>query len=262
MPFSDFHNGLDMFGAFKTERDLPPAPVTFTYLILSQPRTGSTMISSALEASGLAGVPIEYFNQHHLRQLPRPLSLAAVQKYYADVVARRTTANGVFGMKLHHDQFKPLFMQDNTVSPGGVKFLKSFDRIILTSRRDKLAQAISQLTALRTQNWNTDRKELEGRQNYAFSKADVPLIIDYLRDAVTGEMFWNEICERLALSPLHVVYEDLCLSPEAELRRVVDHLGLPISGIAPQTIKLSRDNNREGKLRFLKEIGWDGLSPA
>ena len=220
------------------------------------------MITSALEASGLAGVPVEYFNPHHLRNLPRPLTLAAVQKYYADVVSRRTSPNGVFGMKLHHDQFKPLFMPDTAISPAGMKFLRSFDRIILTSRRDKLAQAISQLTAFRTRNWNTSDSTQEGRQNYTFSKADVPVILDYLREAVTGEMFWNEVCEQLSLSPLRVVYEDLCAAPAAELARVVAHLGLAIDSPAPQTIRLSRDANRDGKLRFLQEIGLEGVTLA
>ena len=75
-----------MFGAFKPELDLPRTPVTFTYLILSQPRTGSTMITSALQASGHAGVPVEYFNHEHLRRLPKPLTLASVHAYYSDVV--------------------------------------------------------------------------------------------------------------------------------------------------------------------------------
>lgn len=246
-----------MFGAFKPELDLPRTPVTFTYLILAQPRTGSTMITSALEASGLAGVPVEYFNLQHLRQLPKPLSLGAVQRYYADVVSRRTSANGVFGMKIHHDQFRHLFMPDGALLPAGEKFLRSFDRLILTSRRDKLAQAISQITAFRKGQWNSSDRQHEGRQNYEFSSADVPLIIDYLRDAVTGETLWKDICGRLALQPLRVVYEDLCRSPEVELARVVAHLGLAIDNAAPQTIKLSRDSNRDGKLKFLKEIGFE-----
>lgn len=246
-----------MYGAFKTELDLPRTPVTFTYLILAQPRTGSTMITSALQASGLAGVPIEYFNLQHIRQLPKPLNLAAVQKYYAEVVSRRTSANGVFGMKIHHDQFRHIFMPDGDLSPAGEKFLRSFDRLILTSRRDKLAQALSQLTAFRKGQWNSTDREHEGRQNYEFSSADALLIIDYLRDAVAGEALWNDICARLALSPLRVVYEELCQSPRTELARVVAHLGLPIDNPAPQTIKLSRDSHRDGKLKFLREIGFD-----
>lgn len=246
-----------MFGAFKPELDLPKTPVTFTYLILSQPRTGSTMISSSLQASGHAGVPVEYFNHEHLRKLPGPLSLASVHAYYTDVVSRRTSGNGVFGMKLHHDQFKPLFMKENAVMEAGAKFLRSFDRIILTSRRDKLAQAISQLTAYRSGNWNTSDRSLEGRQNYEFRKADVPIILTYLQDAFSGELFWDKICARLDLHPLRITYEDLSRSPEAELARVFKYLGLQVAPTAPQTVKLSRDNNREAKLRFLQEIGFE-----
>jgi LPS sulfotransferase NodH len=246
-----------MFGAFKPELDLPRTPVTFTYLILSQPRTGSTMITSALQTSGHAGVPVEYFNHEHLRRLPKPLTLASVHAYYSDVVSRRTSGNGVFGMKLHHDQFKPLFSKDNSVTVAGSKFLKSFDRIILTSRRDKLAQAISQLTAYRSGNWNTSDRSLAGRQNYEFSKADVPIILTYLQEVVSGEMFWEKICAHLDLHPLRIIYEDLSRSPESELARVFEYLELQIAPTAPQTVKLSRDSNREAKLSFLREIGFE-----
>jgi LPS sulfotransferase NodH len=252
-----FGSYQSMFGAFKPELDLPKTPVTFTYLILSQPRTGSTMITSALQASEQAGVPVEYFNNQHLRKLPRPLTLASVHAYYTDVVSRRTSGNGVFGMKLHHDQFKPLFVKDNTVTEAGAKFLRSFDRIIVTSRRDKLAQAISKLAAYRSGKWNTSDRSLEGRQNYDFKKADVPIILTYLQDAVSGEMFWDDICARLDLHPLRISYEDLNQSPETELAKVFAHLQLEVAPIAPQTVKLSRDNNREAKLRFLREIGFE-----
>ena len=244
-----------MYGAFKSELDLPKTAATFTYLILSQPRTGSTMISSALASSGLAGVPVEYFNAEHLNVLPDPTSLAAVHRYYKDVVSRRTTANGVFGMKLHLDQFAPLFLQGDTIIEPGVSFLKSFDRIILVSRRDKVAQAISELAALRTKQWNSQDKQMEGKQNYEFDRKDVPVILHYIRRAVIGEMFWNETCDTLALKPLRVVYEDLSKSPQAELNRVVQYLGLPIKDIAPQTVKISRDSNMEAKKSLLAEIG-------
>ena len=68
-------------------------------------------------------------------------------------------------------------------------------------------------------------------------------------------MFWNETCDTLALKPLRVVYEDLSKSPQAELNRVVQYLGLPIKDIAPQTVKISRDSNIEAKKSLLAEIG-------
>ena len=250
-----------MFGAFKPELDLPRTDVKFTYLILSQPRTGSTMVSSALEATGMGGVPVEYFNPEHLKALPRPLTISSLNNYYRDVVSRRTTSNGVFGMKLHHDQFSPLFVNDGNISPAGVKFLKSFDRIILTSRRDKVAQAISQLVALRTRHWNSWDKADQGKQNYAFNRNDVPEILAHLHDAFSGETFWEQVCSQLDLRPLKVIYEDMCRDPQTELAKVLVHLGLPAGNVSPQTVKLSRDSNREAKQKFLHEIGVD-LSPT
>jgi LPS sulfotransferase NodH len=251
-----------MFGAFKTEMDLPKAEVTFTYLILSQPRTGSTMITSALQSSGLAGVPVEYFNHQHLVTLPKPLTMVAVQKYYQDVVSRRTSANGVFGMKIHEEQFRSLFVQENTVKRAGVKFLKSFDRIILVSRRDKVAQAMSQLTAHRAQHWNSRDKEQRGKQNYEFDRNDVPILLSYIRKAVEGEIFWDAVCAQLNLTPLRITYERLSQSPQVELSKILAHLGLPAIEISPQTVKLSRDSNSDAKQRFLKEMGveWNSAS--
>ena len=251
-----------MFGAFSTEMDLPKTEVKFTYLILSQPRTGSTMITSALLSSGLAGVPVEYFHTDYLKHLSQPLSLNAVQKYYQEVVSRRTSRNGVFGMKLHHIQFQHLFMDEDTVTPSGVKFLKSFDKIIVTSRRDKVAQAISNLIALRTDQWNSEKEEHAGKQNYEFSKHDTPQLLNFIRGAVEGESFWNAVCSQLNLTPLRVIYEELSQSPQFELSKILGHLGLPAIDIAPQTVKLSRDSNRDAKQKFLKEIGveWTAAS--
>jgi len=244
-----------MFGAFDNSRDLPPAKVTLTYLILSLPRTGSTMLGSALESTGMAGVPLEYFNPQHLRQLPQPMNLAVLLNYYRDIVSRRTTPNGVFGMKLHHKQFASLFMDAGEITLGGQKFLKSFDRIISITRRDKVAQALSQITAFRKQNWNSTQKEDAGTQNYEFSRGDIPAILDSIREAVVGEMFWENLCGRLGLNPLKIVYEDMCENPDVEFGRVLAHLGITCDSIAPQTVKMSTDANRDGKQRFLRELG-------
>lgn len=244
-----------MFGAFETSRDLPQADVTLTYLILSLPRTGSTMLGSALEGTGLAGVPLEYFNPQHLKQLPQPVSPAALQSYYRDVVSRRTTANGVFGMKIHQKQFASLFMEGGKISLAGQRFLSSFDRIISITRRDKVAQAMSQVTAYRKQNWNSNLAEDEGKQNYEFRREDIPALLESMRDAVIGEIFWERICSSLGLTVLKLVYEDLCENPDVEFGRVLAHLGISAGAIKPQTVKMSADGHQEPRRKFLQELG-------
>ena len=213
------------------------------------------MLGSALESTGLAGVPLEYFNPEHIRKLSQPVNATVLQNYYRDVVSRRTTPNGVFGMKIHHKQFASLFMAGSKVSLQGHKFLTSFDRIISISRGDKVAQAMSQIIAYRKQNWNSNQLAHEGKQNYEFQREDIPAILNSIRDAVLGEMFWEKLCNVLKLSPLKVTYEDMCERPDIEFGRVLVHLGLSCDSIAPQTVKMSSDGNREAKRRFLQELG-------
>ena len=244
-----------MFGAFETSRDLPAAAVKLKYLILSLPRTGSTMLGSALESTGLAGVPVEYFNPHHLKALTQPISLAVLQDYFRAVVSRRTTANGVFGMKLHLKQFAALFMKDGQVLPAGQQFLTSFDRTISITRRDKVAQAMSQLTAFRRQNWNSNRPEDEGKQSYGYTREDVPALLDSMREAVVGEMYWEKLSGDFGLTPLKIVYEDMCERPDEVYQQVLAHLGISCDTIAPQTVKMSGDWHQAAKQRFLQELG-------
>lgn len=244
-----------MDGAFNTELDLPKTETTFTYLILSQPRTGSNMITSALVNSRCAGVPDEYFNRDYLMKLSQPLTLNSVKKYYQDIVSRRTSPNGVFGMKIHHIQFQNLFMDKDTVTSDGLDFIKSFDKLILMSRRDKIAQAMSNFMAVRTWNWHSGSKDHEGRQNYEFTQKDAPALLNIIRSAVEGELFWNELCQQLDLNPLRVVYEELSQAPQVEVKKVLAHLGMPEIDVAPMSVKLSRDSNQDAKRAFLKSLG-------
>lgn len=244
-----------MDGAFNTALDLPKTETTLTYLIISQPRTGSNLIAAALSKTGCAGVPDEYFNREYLMRLPQPLTMNSVKAYYQDIVSRRTSTNGVFGMKVHSIQFQNIFMEKDAVTSAGQNFLKSFDKIILTSRRDKIAQAMSNIIAFRTGNWMSGTKDNEGKQNYEFTREDAPLVLTAIRSAVEGELFWNKLCEQFDLKPLRVVYEELSQSPQTELRKIAAHLGLPDTDISPQSVKQSRDSNREAKKAFLNYLG-------
>ena len=76
-----------------------------------------------------------------------------------------------------------------------------------------------------------------------------------MREAMEGELVWEQLSAQLNLNPLKVIYEDLCSRPREELAKVLTHLRLPDSQIAPQTVKLSRDSNKDAKRKFLQEIG-------
>ncbi len=139
---------------FSPDLDCLRVETRFRYCILSSPRSGSSMLCSALRATKSAGVPLEYLNPDLMTlwvKTKRPLR-PEIGAYMTDIERRRTTANGVFGQKLHFNQWaKLLAPAGEAVSLG---FLKSMDKLIFIVRRDKLAQAMSWTFAKQTMIFN------------------------------------------------------------------------------------------------------------
>jgi LPS sulfotransferase NodH len=119
------------------------------------PRTGSEYLCAQLRRMG-AGVPIEYFHQYSKKLMGTRLNCLKagaldVPRYIAELEARRTTPNGVFGMKLITRQLPATVGTDPVPR---VEFMKRFDRVLFLRRRDRLLQAISFVRALKTNQWH------------------------------------------------------------------------------------------------------------
>src|SRR5262249_15586129 len=87
------------------ENDFPPTACRFKYLICSTPRSGSTLLSTGLASTGRAGRPLEYLSQPYGVVFKERNGRLLLPEYWRFLVTRRTTPNGVFGMKMHFDQF-------------------------------------------------------------------------------------------------------------------------------------------------------------
>ena len=96
-------------------RALRPARATSgvraSYLICTNPRSGSWLLAEGMRATGVAGRPEEYFNAFLRPVYLRDLGLR--DDAPAEVVLQRmldegTTENGVFGAKLHRLQYAGL----------------------------------------------------------------------------------------------------------------------------------------------------------
>lgn len=213
------------------------------YLILSSPRTGSTMLAAALNASGLAGRAKEYFHLDTLAQHHHPeATKQGMFAYYADVVAANTTANDVFGMKLHYNQFHHVFGGKAIGLQSGVSFVKSFDRHVLVYRRDKILQAVSELLATKTDLWNTADSKAAGRAGKEFSEADMPLLTRILGRQLSEEYAWRSLLEDFAIPFHQIAYEDLAADAAGEFAKLVAYLAIPgLDALAPstETVKLT-----------------------
>ena len=259
-------------------------------VIASVERTGSTLLCSILRGTQAAGAPEEYLNiqtknfarlrkmvgapKLRLSQLPMALARLATGRYswkdissfsqvsfrdYLLAVAReRTTPNGVFGVKMHWNQYKR-HMLDMGVDASFWNVPVKWVRI---TREDELRQAISFVRAAQTESWNSNMA----------TKAD-PV---YDADAITTALSrisdensdWDVYFAQNNISPLHITYEQLTRDMDATIRRVMAFIETPIDVVPePQTKKQGDAVNKEWAERFLAQYPehaertrmWQGL---
>jgi LPS sulfotransferase NodH len=218
--------------------DIHPANVPDTkYIVLSTPRSGSTLLCSALHHSGLAGVPFEYFHYSLLDKIGRPEKFPfKLDLYLNKLYDTRTTPNGVFGMKFHFLQYSRLFGTDTR----GFEFLSNFNKFILTYRRDKILQAISSMLAIESNVWSMSTVAAAGTVGREFKLEDVAIISQYVRDMVVQEQAWRDVCLQLGIQPLEIAYEDLEADHNLEFDRICNYLnvpGLSEHTLTPRTVK-------------------------
>lgn len=230
------------------------------YLILSSPRTGSTMLAAALNATGKAGNVKEYFHLSTLAERGNPEQTKQdMLAYYGDVVSASTSGNGVFGMKLHFNQFHHVFGGKTIGMGSGVSFLRSFDRHVLVYRRDKVLQAISELIATKTDLWNTSDLKAAGRARAEFTDTDIPLLAKIMSRQLSEEYAWRSLLQDFAIAAHEIAYEDLTAEPDVQLSKLAAYLAIPELGplVATQdTVKLTDTAATAAiKQRFLAALG-------
>ena len=169
-------------------------PTTRSYLICATPRSGSTLLCEALENTGIAGNPKEYFealratglprrpkeyftgledqeimnllgdfSRIDLASLPPSQTYASYTEYLAHVLVEGTTSNGIFGAKVMWGYFDDFISNLRDLPEGGEKpvpeLLASIFpdlHYIRVSRLDKVRQAVSLWKAIQTYTWRED----------------------------------------------------------------------------------------------------------
>lgn len=236
-------------------------PPRLRYLMCSTARCGSTLVADLLHGTGAAGLPEEYLNRRQMAAWLRArggghrLDLA---EYLRDIEARRTSPNGVFGIKVHFEHMVGLWRDD---SAGADAFLRRFGRVLLLTRRDKLAQAVSLHKARVTQVWSSRDREFmapdDPRRNRK-AVYDAPGIARALSDIVAQETGWRRTLTRLNIPHTEVVHEDFLADMDGWMARLRDELGLgpDVRWSAPRIEKQgSGDDPMIG--RFRVDLGLD-----
>lgn len=222
-------------------RDLSPAPsgTTFRYLLCSTARCGSNMVGDMLLKTGQAGDPLEYLNGRYiagyLRSVGTPHAKELnMSRYLADIERRRSSPNGVFGIKMHYEHLEAHFSGDMAKT---LPFLRRFDRAVALRRRDKLAQAVSLHRARVTQIWSSEDKRFLAdddprlHREVAFEPAAISRA---LADIVREEEAWERTL-RHAQIPYQVFwYEDFVTDRQAMFANLFEFLQIRHDAPAPE----------------------------
>lgn len=203
-----------------------------SYLICATQRSGSYLLCDALQHTGLAGQPIEYFAPIVRRYLSREWGIASESEYLHHVRAVGTTPNGVLGMKVHMNQFRPLLLTLQQL-PGyrGQAVPQILSSIfpnlsyIWITRRDKVQQAVSYLKARQTGLWwLTDWTPLSAGEPPAFDFEAIERTVQWIEEE---ESAWQDYFIAHAITPLVVIYEELVQSYATTACQVLEYLHIP-----------------------------------
>ena len=189
------------------------------YVISYVPRSGSWLLCDLLRASGVMGVPAEYFNTHFgTPQMAKTLGVTETdaipfQEYVNALKKYRTTSNGMFGFKIEPQNMDP-FVKSRALETqfAGAKF-------IYVSRKDQVAQGVSYDMAKQTRQWHASPTS----QIAEFDEARVRNSIDAIARLATT---WENFFTANDIEPYRVEYETLIEEPHRICSEICQFMGV------------------------------------
>jgi LPS sulfotransferase NodH len=251
-----------------------------SYIICTNPRSGSWLLSEGLGATRVAGRPREWFNtaeeQAHRAQwrLDHPFDLD-FPTYLCQVRKLATTDNGICGIKLHYYQFAdlpltfaqiPAFRKMSSAQILANAFPGS--KYLWLTRRDKVGQAISlQLASETNEWWAIDGVEVPKSARSIPDPAFDPRAIARMeRILLEKDREWQSFFRHAGIEPLVIEYEELAADYTGTMLRALQWLGVPNSDkipIAPSRLKKQANERTElwrERYRLFKQKHGPGLA--
>ena len=240
---------------------------TNCYALCTVARSGAHLLTAGLQATHLAGRPLQYFSNQLAPRYAARYGFDAPRhfaQYVRGIVPAAATRNSVFGFRIESwylDAFIARLRHSGEFgSPAAreIELLRSAFpalRCIQLTRGDKLRQAISKARAMQTEIWVNGKDKLPRRE----PEFDRELIAHCLLSARMSEERWTAFFKCNGIEPLPITYEDLCADYAATVRRVLDFLRIrPPRGFElgpPRTVRQADALTEEWARRYLDDGG-------
>ena len=210
-------------------RDRPPETC---YMLATVPRTGSTFLSHLLWRSGCLGAPLEYLNFDPAGPYAFAARSPALQlQLWRSVLRRRTSPNGVFGIKCFPMQLQALVEGNAELMSAVMATIlprASTPRVVHLARRDRASHAVSYARATMSGVWRKEQERASAAE-LQYSQAAVETAERWLAGQ---EAAWDAMFRDLRIAPLRLVYEDVVERPQEAVAQVAGYLGVTLDPAA------------------------------
>jgi glutamate-1-semialdehyde 2,1-aminomutase len=219
------------------------APPSLSYAVCATPRSGSSLLCELLCNTGLAGAPTEFFDRETYDAFCKAWGVTGPEGYLEELLRRKTGPNGVFGFKIHWDQYLEFFPNTDLrrVFPGL--------RMVLMRREDRLGQALSFSRAAQTGQWASHHPAKNPRP--VFDRSEISR---FLQKIDAEERAWEDLFRAGGIAPARVVYEHLVARPQPVVVSVLRALGIQADDdllVPPPTLRRQADRlSRRWRRRY------------
>ncbi len=218
---------------------MPTTPTNSKAVVICSNRhSHGALLAAALQATGQAGKPDEYFDADpdHRRQWTKSLGIASDRDYFEAIIAEGSTPNGVFGLQLAFYQIPSLIHFHNASHAALAaeerphRFHEIFTgrfaetHLIWLRRRDKAAQAIADYRA----SLAPPGKKRKAKTPPA--EFDYDAIDRRVRLLEADDLDWQRYFTAYRLKASMLFYEDLVAAFERNFHTLCEVLGISDPG--------------------------------
>ena len=241
---------------FSEQHDFPRIDKPSKVLIIaSTARCGSHMLGHALQQTQKFGFPLEYANGANLPEWKSRLGISDFRQLMTELQQRRTSPNGVFGIKILYSQIAEFGGFDHllTLFPDAY--------YVMLSRKNVLKQAVSLSIAEQTGVWISGQKPVNDNPEYSFAHID-----RCLRRTLVENSSWRYKLAASGCQFIELNFNEVRKNLRRSVREIADFMGIEIgeSDIPEEQVtkKQSNDRNKIWAKRFTAEFNkTDELLP-
>lgn len=221
-----------------------------TLVIASTVRSGSHMLGHLLHQTDAFGFPLEYVNRKNLEEWKTRLGCRSLAEVLEALKARRTSSNGVFGIKVHYSHIEEF---------GGFKAMCDMlpnPHFVLLTREDVMAQAVSLAVAKQTGAWISGQGKITTDPDYRFDDIEAGL-----RRVCLENASWRYSLAASGAKYMELNFSDVKTNTANTILRIADFLDISVESAkvpsSPVTKRQSNELNKQWLARFQNEFDAD-----